>query len=88
MLLVKRHNFEMIFKVILCVYMHRYRYRYRYFIYRYKKCYGYYFFFFFFSRHEGCGKVFPKRKGWLKHDLTHMAKRVCGYCGIAVRMLP
>ena len=38
----------------------------------------------YFFRHEGCGKVFPKRKGWLKHDLTHMAKRVCGYCGIAV----
>merc|ERR1719186_581974 len=25
----------------------------------------------FICRYEGCGKIFPKRKGWLKHDKTH-----------------
>jgi len=34
-----------------------------------------------------CGKVFAKRKGWLKHDLTHGAKQTCSYCGIAVSKL-
>ncbi|XP_023324506.1 zinc finger protein 37 [Eurytemora carolleeae] len=34
-----------------------------------------------------CGKVFAKRKGWLKHDLTHGAKNTCSYCGIAVSKL-
>ena len=35
-------------------------------------------------RFPDCGKVFAKRKGWLKHDLTHGAKNTCSYCGIAV----
>jgi len=34
-----------------------------------------------------CGKVFSKRKGWLKHDLTHGAKNKCNYCGVAVSKL-
>ena len=38
----------------------------------------------FICRIEGCGKVFPKRKGWLKHDKTHEAKKPCDICGLEV----
>ena len=38
----------------------------------------------FLCRYEGCGKIFPKRKGWLKHDKTHDAKKACDICGLEV----
>eukprot|EP00090_Calanus_glacialis_P029222 TRINITY_DN4688_c0_g1_i1.p1 TRINITY_DN4688_c0_g1~~TRINITY_DN4688_c0_g1_i1.p1 ORF type:complete len:736 (-),score=154.11 TRINITY_DN4688_c0_g1_i1:308-2515(-) len=41
----------------------------------------------FICRIEGCSKVFPKRKGWLKHDKTHEAKKPCDICGLEVSKL-
>jgi len=42
----------------------------------------------FLCRYRGCGKIFKKRKGWLKHDRTHdKIKKTCEICGIAVSKL-